>query len=342
MTIISQEVVTQQVEKLHYKTVEIPKLTRGIAKDSSELIGNTPLVRLNRIAREAKAEVVAKLESFNPIGSVKDRIGVSMIVSAEEKGLINKDTVIVEPTSGNTGISLAFVCAARGYRLILTMPDTMSLERRQLLSIFGAELVLTPGAEGMPGAVRKAEQLAAENPNYFMPQQFKNLSNPEIHRLTTAEEIWRDTEGKVDILVSGIGTGGTITGVTEVIKARKPEFKAIAVEPVDSPVLSGGKPGPHKIQGIGAGFVPVVLRTDLLDEIIQVTNENAGITARRLAREEGILAGISSGAAAWAALEVAKRETNAGKLIVVVLPDTGERYLSTWLFQDMYQASLGI
>ena len=342
MTIISQEVVTQQVEKLHYKTVEIPKLTRGIANDSSELIGNTPLVRLNRIAKEAKAEVVAKLESFNPIGSVKDRIGVSMIVSAEEKGLINKDTVIVEPTSGNTGISLAFVCAARGYRLILTMPDTMSLERRQLLSIFGAELVLTPGAEGMPGAVRKAEQLAAENPNYFMPQQFKNLSNPEIHRLTTAEEIWRDTEGKVDILVSGIGTGGTITGVTEVIKARKPEFKAIAVEPVDSPVLSGGKPGPHKIQGIGAGFVPVVLRTDLLDEIIQVTNENAGITARRLAREEGILAGISSGAAAWAALEVAKRETNAGKLIVVVLPDTGERYLSTWLFQDMYQASLGI
>ncbi|HAG08546.1 MAG TPA: cysteine synthase A [Desulfotomaculum sp.] len=342
MAIINQEVITQAVEKLHYKTVEIPKLTRGIANDSSELIGNTPLVRLNRIAKEAKAEVVAKLESFNPIGSVKDRIGVSMIVSAEEKGLINKDTVIVEPTSGNTGISLAFVCAARGYRLILTMPDTMSLERRQLLSIFGAELVLTPGAEGMPGAVRKAEQLAAENPNYFMPQQFKNLSNPEIHRLTTAEEIWRDTEGKVDILVSGIGTGGTITGVTEVIKARKPEFKAIAVEPVDSPVLSGGKPGPHKIQGIGAGFVPVVLRTDLLDEIIQVTNENAGITARRLAREEGILAGISSGAAAWAALEVAKRETNAGKLIVVVLPDTGERYLSTWLFQDMYQASLGI
>jgi len=342
MTIISQEVVTQQVEKLHYKTVEIPKLTRGIANDSSELIGNTPLVRLNRIAKEAKAEVVAKLESFNPIGSVKDRIGVSMIVSAEEKGLINKDTVIVEPTSGNTGISLAFICAARGYRLILTMPDTMSLERRQLLSIFGAELVLTPGAEGMPGAVRKAEQLVAENSNYFIPQQFKNASNPEIHRLTTAEEIWRDTEGRVDILISGIGTGGTITGVTEVIKARKPEFKAIAVEPVDSPVLSGGKPGPHKIQGIGAGFVPEVLRTDLLDEIIQVSNENAGITARRLAREEGILAGISSGAAAWAALEVAKREANAGKLIVVVLPDTGERYLSTWLFQDIYQTSSGI
>ena len=331
--------IIQKVEKLRYKTIEIPKLTRGIAKDSTELIGNTPLVRLNRIIEGAKAEVVAKLESFNPIGSVKDRIGVSMIVDAEEKGLINKDTVIVEPTSGNTGISLAFVCAARGYRLILTMPDTMSVERRQLLSIFGAELVLTPGAEGMPGAVRKAEQLMAENPNYVLPQQFKNPVNPEIHRLTTAEEIWNDTGGKVDILVSGVGTGGTITGVAEVIKPRKPEFKAIAVEPADSPVLSGGKPRSHKIQGIGAGFIPDVLRMDLVDEIIKVTNEDAGIMARRLAKEEGILAGISSGAAAWAAVEVAKRQENKGKLIVVVLPDTGERYLSTWLFQEVQRAS---
>ena len=321
--------ITQKVEKVKYKTVEIPKLTRGIAKDSTELIGNTPLVRLNRITEGVKAEVVAKLESFNPVGSVKDRIGMSMIVDAEEKGLIKKDTVIVEPTSGNTGVSLAFVCAARGYKLVLTMPDTMSLERRQLLSIFGAELVLTPGVEGMPGAVRKAEQLVAENPNYFMPQQFKNPANVEIHRLTTAEEIWRDTDGKVDILVSGVGTGGTITGVAEVIKPRRPQFKAIAVEPADSPVLSGGKPGPHKIQGIGAGFIPQILRLDLVDEIIRVSNENAGIMARRLAREEGILAGISSGAATWAALEVAKRPGDQGKLIVVVLPDTGERYLST-------------
>ncbi len=280
--------MSENMERLQYKTVEIPKLTRGIAKDSSELIGNTPLVRLNRVTEGVKAEVVAKLESFNPLGSVKDRIGVSMIVNAEEKGLINKDTVIVEPTSGNTGIALAFVCAARGYRLILTMPDTMSLERRQLLSIFGAELVLTPGAEGMPGAVRKAEQLVAENTNYFIPQQFNNPANPEIHRLTTAEEIWRDTGGEVDILVSGVGTGGTITGVVEVIKKRKPEFKAIAVEPTNSPVLSGGKPGSHKIQGIGAGFIPQILRLDLADEIIGVTNEDAGIMARRLAKEEGI------------------------------------------------------
>jgi cysteine synthase A len=324
----------QTVEKLQYKTVQIPRLTRGIASDSSELIGNTPLVRLNRVSEGVKAEVVAKLESFNPVGSVKDRIGVAMIADAEEKGLINKDTAVVEPTSGNTGIALAFVCAARGYRLILTMPDTMSLERRQLLSILGAELVLTPGAEGMPGAIRKAEQLVAENPRYFMPQQFKNPANLEIHRLTTAEEIWRDTDGKVDILVSGVGTGGTITGVTEVIKPRKPQFKAIAVEPVDSPVLSGGKPGSHKIQGIGAGFVPDVLRADLIDEVIKVTDEDAGTIARRLAREEGILAGISSGAATWAALEVARRQENEGKLIVVVLPDTGERYLSTWLFHE--------
>jgi len=332
----------QKVEKLQYKTAEIPKLTRGIAKDSTELIGNTPLVRLNRITEGLKAEVVAKLESFNPIGNVKDRIGVSMIVDAEEKRLINKDTVIVEPTSGNTGIALAFVCAARGYRLVLTMPDTMSLERRQLLSIFGAELVLTPGAEGMPGAVRKAEQLVAENPKYFMPQQFNNPANPEIHRLTTAEEIWRDTDGRIDILVSGVGTGGTITGVAEVIKPRRPQFKAIAVEPLNSPVLSGGKAGSHKIQGIGAGFIPQVLRLDLVDEIIKVTNEDAGIMARRLAKEEGILAGISSGAATWAALEVARRPTNEGKLIVVVLPDTGERYLSSWFFQEVYRAGPSI
>lgn len=326
-----------KVEKLKYKTIEIPKLTRGIAQDATGLIGNTPLVRLNRVTEGARAEVVAKLESFNPAGSVKDRIGVAMIVDAEDRGLIKKDTVIVEPTSGNTGIALAFVCAARGYKLILTMPETMSLERRHLLSIFGAELVLTPGAEGMPGAIRKAEQLLAANSNYFMPQQFKNPANPEIHALTTAEEIWRDTDGRVDILVSGVGTGGTVTGVSGVIKKRKPGFKAIAVEPVDSPVLSGGKPGPHKIQGIGAGFVPDVLRPDLLDEIIQVSNENAGIMARRLAKEEGILAGISSGAATWVAVEVAKRPENKGKFIVVVLPDTGERYLTTWLFQETLQ-----
>ena len=297
---------------------------------------------MNRITEGAKAEVVAKLESFNPLGSVKDRIGVSMFVDAEEKGLIKKDTVIVEPTSGNTGISLAFVCAARGYRLILTMPDTMSVERRQLLSILGAELVLIPGAEGMPRTVRKAEQLVAENPNYVMPQQFKNPANPEVHRLTTAEEIWRDTDGKIDILISGVGTGGTITGIAEAIKPRRPQFKAIAVEPTASPVLSGGKPGSHTIQGIGAGFVPDVLRTDLIDEIITVTNEDAGVMARRLAKEEGILAGISSGAAAWVALEIAKRSANEGKLIVVILPDTGDRYLSTCLFQELHQPSSGI
>lgn len=322
------------MDKLTYKGIELPRLTRGIARDSTELIGNTPLVRLNRVTAGLKAEVAAKLESFNPTGSVKDRIGVSMIVDAEEEGLITKDKVIVEPTSGNTGIALAFVCAARGYKLILTMPDTMSEERRQLLRILGAELVLTPGAEGMAGAISKAEELVAENNGYFMPQQFGNPSNPEIHRLTTAEEIWRDTDGRVDIVVAGVGTGGTITGVAEVIKRRKPGFKAIAVEPADSPVLSGGRPGRHKIQGIGAGFVPDILRMDLVDEVITVTSGDAGTVARRLAREEGILAGISSGAATWAALQVAQRADNVDKLIVVVLPDTGERYLSTWLFQE--------
>ncbi|MFH1169619.1 MAG: cysteine synthase A [Chloroflexota bacterium] len=325
-----------KVEKLKFRTTEIPRLTRGIAADSTELIGNTPLVRLNRVTAGLKAEVLAKLESFNPISSVKDRIGVAMIVDAESRGLINRNTVIIEPTSGNTGIALAFVCAARGYRLVLTMPDTMSVERRQLLSVFGAELVLTPGVEGMPGAIRKAEQLAAETKNSFLPQQFKNPANPEIHRLTTADEIWRDTAGRVDILVSGVGTGGTITGVAGELKARKPQFKAIAVEPVDSPVLSGGKAGPHKIQGIGAGFVPDVLRKDLIDDIVKVANDDAGTMARRLAREEGILAGISSGAAVHAAVEVARRPESQGKLIVAILPDTGERYLSTWLFQGLY------
>jgi cysteine synthase A len=320
-------------EKLKYKTIQIPRLTRGTARDVTELIGNTPMVRLNRITRGIEAEVVAKLESFNPTSSIKDRLGVAMILDAEEKGIINKDTVIVEPTSGNTGIGLAFVCAARGYRLIITMPDTMSAERRQLLTSFGAELVLTPGAEGMAGAIRKAEQLVSENTSYFMPQQFKNPANPEIHRLTTAEEIWRDTGGQVDIIVSGVGTGGTITGIAEAIKSRKPQLRVIAVEPSGSAVLSGDKPGAHEIQGIGAGFIPDVLRLDLIDEIIRVSDEDAVSMAGRLAREEGILAGISSGAAVRAALEVAGRKESQGKLIVAILPDTGERYLSTGLFE---------
>lgn len=306
----------------------------NIYDDITKTVGKTPLVRLNRITAGAKALVVAKIESFNPLSSVKDRIGVAMIDDAEKRGLLQKGSVIIEPTSGNTGIALAFVAAARGYRLVLTMPDTMSQERRQLLGVLGAELVLTPGAEGMKGAVRKAEELAQSNLHSFMPQQFNNPANPEIHRRTTAEEIWNDTDGAVDILVAGVGTGGTITGIAEAIKKRKPGVKAIAVEPEASPVLSGGQAGPHKIQGIGAGFVPQVFNAGIIDEIIQVSSDNAGMTARRLAREEGILAGISCGAALWAALEVAKREENAGKLIVVILPDTGERYLSTWLFKE--------
>jgi cysteine synthase len=305
-----------------------------IAENIGELIGNTPLVRIGKLNSEGKATVVAKLEMFNPLSSVKDRIGLAMIEDAEKKGLLKKGTVIVEPTSGNTGIALAFVAAYKGYRLILTMPETMSIERRKMLKALGAELVLTEGAKGMKGAIAKAQEITAEIPDSYMPNQFSNPANPEIHRRTTAEEIWRDTDGLVDIFIAGVGTGGTLTGVAEVIKQRKPQFKAIAIEPETSPVLSGGQPGPHKIQGIGAGFIPEILDRSLIDEVIKVKDIDAGITARALAKQEGILVGISSGAALWAALQVAKRAGNEGKLIVVVLPSHGERYLSTWLYEE--------
>ena len=307
----------------------------SIAEDVTQLVGNTPLVRLRRVTAGALADVVAKLESFNPANSVKDRIGVAMIDAAEEAGLIKPDTIILEPTSGNTGIALAMVCAARGYRCVLTMPETMSIERRMLLRAYGAELILTPGADGMSGAIAKAEELAKTDERYFVPQQFENPANPAIHAITTAEEIWRDTDGKIDIFVSGIGTGGTITGVAQIIKERRPAAQFVAVEPAASPVLSGGQKGPHPIQGIGAGFVPPVLDLGLVDEIVTVGNEEALDLARRLAKEEGLLVGISSGAAVCAALQVARRPENAGKLIVVVLPDFGERYLSTALFADL-------
>ena len=309
-----------------------------IANNVTDLIGNTPLVRINRLAEGAVATVAAKLEFYNPAHSVKDRIGLAMIEAAEKAGRINKDTIIVEPTSGNTGIGLAMVCAARGYKCVLTMPETMSKERRMLLRAYGADLILTPGPDGMGGAIRKAEELAASSPNYFMPDQFKNPANPEVHRRTTAEEIWRDTDGKIDFLVAGVGTGGTITGVGEVIKARKPSFKVIAVEPDASPVLSGGKKGPHPLQGIGAGFVPEVLNTAIYDEVIRVKAEDAFDTARKMATQEGLLVGISSGAATWAALQVARRPENAGKLIVVIIPSFGERYLSTALFANLVEA----
>lgn len=306
----------------------------SIANNITELIGNTPLVWINKLNKDGKARIAAKLEFFNPLSSVKDRIGLALIESAEKQGLLNKDSVIIEPTSGNTGIALAFVTATKGYRLILTMPETMSSERRKILKALGAELVLTEGLKGMNGAVQKAEELLTQIPNSFMPQQFKNPANPEIHRKTTAEEIWRDTNGEVDILVAGVGTGGTITGIAEVLKERKKEIKIVAVEPKKSPVLSGGQPGQHKIQGIGANFIPDVLNRGIIDQIIAVEDNDAAKISRELAKKEGILTGISSGAALWAALQLSQKEENSGKMIVAILPDSGERYLSTWIFEE--------